>query len=125
MLVKVVFSIGIADVDALDYKIVDDLPQRARKDKLTNKLNKTAERGYRIVRDGITRETIPVQRRVTNLFTEILPVAHYKMLSSRRAPGLPRALEEAMNDGYTFVRMFVEPDETTILVEKLHSSTKH
>jgi len=107
--------------NTIDYKFVDDLPQRARKDKLEKKLNKRAMRGFLVVREGITREAIPVQRHPTSLVAVASPTAHYMMLSSRRAPGLPRALEDAMKDGYTLVRMFVEPDETTVLVEKLHN----
>ena len=45
-------------------------------------------------------------------------LAKLRMLSSRRAPGLPQSLEQAAADGFEFVRLYVEPDETTVLVER-------
>jgi hypothetical protein len=40
------------------------------------------------------------------------------MVSSRSAPGLPQLLETAVAEGFEFVRLYVEPDETTVLVER-------
>jgi hypothetical protein len=105
-----------ASANVLDYKFLDDVPVKQTKDKVAKKLNKKGRKSWRIARGGTTAEVITLERphedakRTTK--TEFL------MLSSRTAPGLPQALEAAVAEGFQFVRLFVEPDETTVLVER-------
>ena len=101
--------------DNLDYKLADDLPAKQRQDALEKRLNKRARKSWRVSRRGVTAETIVLER--PNRWVHTEPFA-YRLLSSRRAPGLEPALEQATRDGYAFVRLFVEPEETTVLVEK-------
>jgi len=106
-----------APVQAIEYRFLDDVPVRQMKDKLAKKLNKRARGGWRVTRRGTTAEVITLQRPAEE--SQRLPRAEYRVLSSRQAPGLPRALEEAADEGFELVSLFVEPEETTVLVERI------
>ena len=101
----------------IEYKFLDDVPTKQTKDNLEQKLNRRAKQGWRVVRRGTTVKVITLQRPAGK--TELDSKAEYLILSSRRAPGLPLSLEDATNRGFEFVRLFVEPDETTVLLEKI------
>jgi hypothetical protein len=101
--------------NVVDYKLVDDLPSRQKQDTVAKRLNKLAYKGWRVSRLGVTAETLALER--PKGWVHIEPF-DYRMVSSRRAPGLEPALDQAVRNGYAFVRLFVEPDETTVLVEK-------
>ena len=101
----------------IEYKFLDDLPIKQNKDNLQTKLNGKARKGWRVSPRGTTAEVVTLQRAARK--SERTARAEYLLLSSRRAPGLPRSLEEAASRGFEFVRLFVEPDETTVLLEKL------
>lgn len=99
-----------------DYKFLDDVPIKQTKDKLEKKLNRKARKGWQVARLGTTAEVLTLQRLHDKALRKTK--AEYRMLSSRRAPGLARALEKAIAEGYEFLRLYVEPDETTVLVER-------
>lgn len=102
---------------AVEYGFLDDVPVKQMKDKLARKLNKRARGGWRVTRRGTTAEVITLQRPAVP--SERADRAEYRLLSSRQAPGLPRSLEEAAAKGFEVVQLFVEPDETTVLVERI------
>jgi len=101
----------------LEYGFLDDVPVKQSKDKLAKKLNRRARDGWRVAPGGTTAEVITLERPFEPSGRRSTP-AEYRLLSSRRAPGLPRALEQAMHEGFEFVRLFVEPEETTVLIER-------
>ena len=105
----------------IEYKFLDDVPIKQTKDKLEKKLNRRARNGWRVAERGTTLKVITLQRPVRE--AERTSKAEYLILSSRRAPGLARSLEDATNRGLEFVRLFVEPDETTVLLEKVQRVT--
>ena len=106
-----------ASGNVFDYKFLDDVPVKQNKDKLAKRLNKKARNGWQVARLGTTVEVLTLERLAKERLLHI-PRAEYRVLSSRRAPGLPQALEQSIADGYEFVRLYVEPDETTVLVER-------
>ena len=100
--------------DVVDYKLVDDLPAKQKRDALEKRLNKLARKGWRVSRLGVTGETVTLERPAG---VRTVPAA-YRLLTSRQSPGLEPALEQAVGGGFAFVRLFVEPEETTVLVER-------
>jgi hypothetical protein len=102
--------------NVFDYKFLDDVPVKQTKDKLEKKLNKKARKGWRVARRGTTAEVITLQRHASEELRQ--DSVEYRLVSSRRAPGLPGTLEEAAAEGFVFVRLYVEPDETTVLIER-------
>jgi len=103
--------------DIVDYKFLDDVPVRQTRDALARKLNKRARKGWRVCRRGTTDEVITLERQAAKA-ARIGP-AEYRMLSTRRAPGLEQALQSAVDEGFEPIHLFVEPDETTVLVERV------
>ena len=101
----------------IDYKFLDDVPVKQNKDKLEKKLNKKARKRWRVAGRGTTAEVIALER--SSRRTGETSRANYLLVSSRRAPGLSQSLEDAMGRGYSFVRLFVEPDEATVLLERV------
>jgi hypothetical protein len=95
------------------YRFVDKPAERLRKKRLEHKLNKRALDGYRVVPGALTTSRIAVGRP-----REGGPPVAYRVVSSRRPPGLSRALENAIDDGYDFLAMMVVADETAVLLEK-------
>jgi len=95
------------------HRFVDKADERLRKDRLEYKLNKRAANGYRVVPGAVTSSRIAVGRPHRGG-----PPAVYRVVSSRRPPGLPRALEQALEDGYDFLAMMVVADETAVLLER-------
>lgn len=106
-----------ASGNVLDYKFLDDVPIRQTKDKVVRKLTKKGREGWQIARGGTTAEVITLQRAHDE--AQRTTKTEYRMISSRTAPGLPRSLEEAVADGFEIARLYVEPDETTVLVERI------
>jgi len=98
--------------DIVDYKLLDDLPAKQTRDALAKK----ARKGWRVSRLGLTGEVVTLERPARSSARSA--PAEYRLLSSRRAPGLELALEESVSEGFEFVHLFVEPDETTVLVER-------
>ena len=108
----------IADSDnVIDYKFLDDVPVRQTTDMVAKKLNKKGRKAWQIARGGTTAEVITVERPHQEALRTTR--AEYRMISSRSAPGLTQVLEEAVAEGFEFVRLYVEPDETTVLVERV------
>lgn len=102
--------------NVLEYEFLDDVPVRQAKDKVAKQLNKKGRNGWRVTRGGTTAEVITLERPYEKALR--MPRAEYRMISSRSAPGLPQLLETAVAEGFAFVRLYVEPDETTVLVER-------
>lgn len=105
-----------APENRIEYKFLDDVPTKQTKDKLEKKLNRRAQNGWRVAERGSTAKVITLQRPARK--EQRTSRTEYLLLSSRRAPGLARSLEDATKRGFEFVRLFVEPDETTVLLEK-------
>jgi hypothetical protein len=105
-----------ASDNVVDYKFLDDVPVRQTKDKVAKKLSKRGREGWQITRGGTTAEVITLERPHQEALRTTR--AEYRMISSRSASGLPQLLETAVAEGFEFVRLYVEPDETTVLVER-------
>jgi hypothetical protein len=101
----------------VDYRFLDDLPVQQSRDALVKKLNQRARKGWRVARHGTTTEVVTLERPAEESAGDA--AAEYRVLSSRRAPGLERSLERSVGEGFELVRLFVEPDETTVLVERV------
>lgn len=102
--------------NVLEYEFLNDVPVKQTKDKVAKKLSKRGRDGWQVTRGGTTAEVITLERPYQEAPHTIR--AEYRVISSRSAPGLPQLLEKAVAEGFEFVRLYVEPDETTVLVER-------
>jgi hypothetical protein len=99
--------------DTYAYRVLSNPVKKHRKGKLERRLDRLAARGFRVVPGGITDTALALERAPGERRSW-----RYRILSSRRPPGLPRALEEATRSGYRFVAVFANAVETVVLVER-------
>lgn len=102
--------------DPIDYRFTKNVPGRMGKDKLEKKLNKRSRKGWRLPAGGITDSVLTLERVATQKKED--PHPRYRLVSSGKLEGLPEALERSTSEGYRFVRLFVEPSRTTVLLVK-------
>jgi hypothetical protein len=99
--------------ETIKYRFLDNAPKKLYRDVLERKLNKKTRKGWRVTPAGVTKNSFTLER-----VRKDDPRAEYRTLSSKDAPGIPVALEQAIEEGYRFLFLYVEPTETTVLLVK-------
>jgi hypothetical protein len=107
----VILEKAAAPSDDISYKLMKQPLKKIRKEKLEDKLNKRARKGYRVLPSSVTGAMLILERE-----SKESPSLQYRALSSKVPPGVPRGMEELTARGYRFVAMFHSSDETTVLV---------
>jgi hypothetical protein len=94
-------------------KLMYNPDEKIDNDRLEKKLNKKGRLGFRISSRWVTPHVVGLERP-----GEEARPASYRTLSSKPSAGLPRALEQALAEGYRFVTLVVSADQTVAVVAK-------
>ncbi len=98
----------------IEYRFAENVPGRMSRDQLEKRLNKRSRKGWRLPDGGITDSMLTLERAADRWTVE--PRPRYRLVSSGKVEELPVALERSVSEGYRFVRLFVEPSRTTVLL---------
>jgi hypothetical protein len=102
---------GAPDVE--HYEFMAGVSDKVRTGKLEMRLNQKNRAGYRVVASSITETRLVLERpRIRSGELD------YLVLSTKKPPGLPRAMEQATALGYRFLDMFLTADGVVALLER-------